>query len=239
MNDINLAWALLLNSGKGHDGIKDDFILWQVLMRAAPLDFKKKIFDFDDIDLRFSFVQDALKWAQGGEQAKPLESTFEGFKLPRLRRTLRDIEKFGLAFDANSLDDFLHLSAPEKPKPEPEIEKDAKSTPAAMETEVSEIAEEAVAPELEPALETDRVKMDMRVLSHDNARLFGKIEFMPIPKGKFIMGSKDDDTQASDSEKPQHTLEISYDYWLSRTPIINVQFSAFIEATGYKTTAEE
>jgi formylglycine-generating enzyme required for sulfatase activity len=247
LNDINLAWALLLNTGKGHDGIRDDFVRWQVLMRAAPLDFKRKVFDFDDIDLRFSFVQDALKWAQGGEDAKSLESYFEGYnKVPRLRRTLRAIEAFGPAFDAASLDDFLHLSAPaEKPQPEPIPEKEIERTPAEVKAETLEPVDEAPASEIESALEIakgtarDMGEKAARASAREGTRLFARMEFMLIPKGKFIMGSKDDDSQADDDEKPQHTLDIPYDYWLGHFPVTNSQFAEFIEDAGYKTTAEE
>ena len=48
------------------------------------------------------------------------------------------------------------------------------------------------------------------------------MEFMRVPKGKFIMGSND-----SDSEKPQHTVDLPYDYWMGRFPVTNMQYSQF------------
>ncbi len=48
------------------------------------------------------------------------------------------------------------------------------------------------------------------------------MEFMPVPAGKFIMGSKD---SGLDDEKPQHTVDIPYAYWMARYPITNEQYS--------------
>jgi formylglycine-generating enzyme required for sulfatase activity len=67
-----------------------------------------------------------------------------------------------------------------------------------------------------------------------SAKLFGGIEFVRVPKGKFIMGSKDDSELARNSEKPQHTVEIPYDYWVARYPVTNDQFAKFVEATRHK-----
>jgi formylglycine-generating enzyme required for sulfatase activity len=63
---------------------------------------------------------------------------------------------------------------------------------------------------------------------------FGGIEFVFVPKGEFLMGSKDDNKSALSDEKPQHTVEIPYDYWIGRYPVMNEQFAAFVEATQYK-----
>lgn len=65
-------------------------------------------------------------------------------------------------------------------------------------------------------------------------RLIGGLEFMRVPKGKFLMGSKDDNKLAEDREKPQHTVEIPYDYWIARYPVTNDQFAQFVEAAKYK-----
>ncbi len=65
-------------------------------------------------------------------------------------------------------------------------------------------------------------------------RKFGGMEFVRVPAGKFLMGSKDDDPLASDDEKPQHTIEIPYDYWMARYPVTNEQFAKFVRAAAYK-----
>jgi formylglycine-generating enzyme required for sulfatase activity len=65
-------------------------------------------------------------------------------------------------------------------------------------------------------------------------RVIGGLEFVLVPAGKFIMGSKDDNKLALDWEKPQYTIEIPYDYWIARYPVTNEQFAKFVEATKYK-----
>lgn len=68
-------------------------------------------------------------------------------------------------------------------------------------------------------------------------RVFAGMEFTLIPKGSFIMGSKDK-ADAFDDEKPRHPVEIDGNYWMGRYPITNAQFARFIEASSYRTTAE-
>ena len=61
---------------------------------------------------------------------------------------------------------------------------------------------------------------------------WGGVEFVRVPAGKFLMGSQDDDALAFDNEKPQHTVEIPYDYWMGRYPVTNEQFASFAEAAN-------
>lgn len=58
------------------------------------------------------------------------------------------------------------------------------------------------------------------------------IEFIQIPLGKFLMGSKKEDEFAYDDEKPQHILNISYDYWITRFPITNDLYNSYVIDTG-------
>lgn len=64
------------------------------------------------------------------------------------------------------------------------------------------------------------------------------LEFVRIPKGQFIMGSRDENELAWDDEKPQHILEIAYDYWVAKRPVSNAQFGEFVRSTGFETRAE-
>ncbi len=64
--------------------------------------------------------------------------------------------------------------------------------------------------------------------------LFGEIEFVKVPKGPFLMGSE---TRFGtfpfvDTGYPAHTIDIPYEYWIGRFPITNLQYAAFILATG-------
>ena len=67
---------------------------------------------------------------------------------------------------------------------------------------------------------------------------FGGIEFVKVPHGEFLMGSKADNKFAFDNEKPQHQLNIPYDYLMARFPVTNEQFEKFVKAASYSTLAE-
>jgi len=70
------------------------------------------------------------------------------------------------------------------------------------------------------------------------AECWGGIEFVRIPNGPFVMGSKDENEMAWDDEKPQHTLDLAYDYWVGKHPVTNAQFGEFARSTAFETSAE-
>ena len=55
------------------------------------------------------------------------------------------------------------------------------------------------------------------------------IELIRIPAGPFLYGSADSDEMAFDDEKPQRTVNLP-EYWISRSPITNVQYKRFLDA---------
>ena len=57
-----------------------------------------------------------------------------------------------------------------------------------------------------------------------------------IPGGEFLMGS--DAADAWSDEKPAHRVFVN-SFWMDATEVTNRQFSRFVEATGYVTTAEK
>lgn len=61
------------------------------------------------------------------------------------------------------------------------------------------------------------------------------IDFILIPAGRFQMGS----TNGQFDEKPVHAVTLSRPFLLQRTPVTVGQFRAFVEATGYRTEAEQ
>lgn len=64
-------------------------------------------------------------------------------------------------------------------------------------------------------------------------------DWVTIPSGEFLMGSdKQKDKQAYDIEMPLHMLSLP-GYAISRTPVTVAQFAAFVQATDYRTVAEE
>jgi formylglycine-generating enzyme required for sulfatase activity len=57
-----------------------------------------------------------------------------------------------------------------------------------------------------------------------------------IPSGEFTMGTNSDLGRAD--EKPAHRVRVD-GFWMDETDVTNAQFRAFVEATGYVTTAEK
>ena len=57
-----------------------------------------------------------------------------------------------------------------------------------------------------------------------------------IPGGEFTMGT--DGKGAWADEKPAHRVRVA-GFWMDETDVTNAQFRAFVEATGYVTTAEK
>jgi formylglycine-generating enzyme required for sulfatase activity len=56
-----------------------------------------------------------------------------------------------------------------------------------------------------------------------------------IPGGEFLMGT--DDAEADPAEQPAHRVRV-HGFWIDRTEVTNAEFRAFVDATGYLTTAE-
>ncbi len=59
------------------------------------------------------------------------------------------------------------------------------------------------------------------------------IVWCKVPAGPFTMGSTDKDEQAWEWEKPQHTYAVEQPYAISRYPVTNAQYAAFVQAGGY------
>lgn len=57
-----------------------------------------------------------------------------------------------------------------------------------------------------------------------------------VPAGTFTMGSNDPEAKAD--EKPPHEVKLE-GFWIDATPVTNREFKAFVDATGYVTTAEK
>ena len=67
----------------------------------------------------------------------------------------------------------------------------------------------------------------------------GSIKLKRIPAGTFLMGSTDDDKDASDNEKPQHRVRITRPFYLGVHEVTRGQFGRFVDETGYKTEGEK
>jgi len=215
INDLNLQWAMAYNSGQTAKLNRDDFICWQALMHAAPPNFIQRVQDLDDhneyprnLDTRLKFIKDALAWANG-QGDENLNRVFQEYDSSlRLKRVLQEIDEFQFfklapPKDAIALDSIVHMTA-------------------TIAEERAAEAEQRVESPAEPAREKAAPEPDS-----ENRILIGGIEFLKIPAGKFIMGSKDDNPLAKDNEKPQHSLELT-DYWIAKYPLTNKQYAAFI-----------
>lgn len=62
---------------------------------------------------------------------------------------------------------------------------------------------------------------------------FAGFDFVKIPKGKFIIGSKVSNILAWEDEIPQCPCTIPYDYWINRFLVSNEQFSEFAVSTKF------
>jgi formylglycine-generating enzyme required for sulfatase activity len=50
--------------------------------------------------------------------------------------------------------------------------------------------------------------------------------FCRVPAGEFVMGKSGSNAEVSDDQKPQHTLDLGYDYWVGRFTVTNMQYAA-------------
>lgn len=62
-------------------------------------------------------------------------------------------------------------------------------------------------------------------------------EMVVVPHGAFLMGAKQDEEGARDSERPQHYVRFDRGFALSRTEVTVAEYGRFIAASGYRTTA--
>jgi gamma-glutamyl hercynylcysteine S-oxide synthase len=241
-NEIELQWKMLVNSGQAQDEKRPDFIRWSALWRAAPEAFREKVRDFENLDHRLDFVKDSLNWGLGtlDEAKKSAFADYEKKDGRRLRNVLHEIKAFSADFDAKTLDAFMHLNAPPQKVVPVEVQQPVEpveTIPAAQPVESGPTA--PIHFGFEPELDEVRVKDVIRggeppaatgrfpPASDDKRMTIGGIEFVKIPKGRFLMGSKEDNQLAYDDEKPQHTVEIVQDYWLARFPVTNEQYAVY------------
>ncbi|KXK11050.1 MAG: serine/threonine protein kinase [Chloroflexi bacterium OLB14] len=60
----------------------------------------------------------------------------------------------------------------------------------------------------------------------DKITLSNGMEFIRVPAGKFVMGTHNDEYD----ERPQHNVDIPYDYWMARYTVTNEQYSEYCKA---------
>jgi formylglycine-generating enzyme required for sulfatase activity len=64
------------------------------------------------------------------------------------------------------------------------------------------------------------------------------LDLAPAPAGRYVVGSdRRQDPRARDDELPQNVVDHAA-FWIGRTEVTVAQFAAFVQAQGYRTTAE-
>jgi formylglycine-generating enzyme required for sulfatase activity len=227
LNDVNLCWAMWKNSGEGAKVDYDVYVSWEVLMRSSSR-FRERIYAIKPTtDGHYQIIQDmlnnAFRWA-GGEQDAAV--SFKEDLNEQMHRVLLEIrpfqEKMTKLETLQSLMYLADLTQPEEKLTEqPETGRAEKAKRAPAEVRAAE----------------GLLGVERGVLKVGNDRF--SIDFLPIPAGRFLMGSSVSDSLAYDNEKPQQAMELP-DYWMARFPVTVAQFSAFAEANkDYRTTAEK
>jgi iron(II)-dependent oxidoreductase len=209
INYVELEWALLVNSGQSERLDRAVLTRWLVL-DAAERSFTDYVRQLP-LKERPEFVRHARRLALG----EPVETSaqYERWpkeRYPRLWNVLKQ-ERFTFDVGPEVLDLLIHLSAPPVEAP-PE----AKAPPAEAEA---------------PRPRRERVE---KVAARPELAEGLMPAWVEVPAGPFLMGSRDDNPLASDSEKPQHEQPMSYAYRIGRYPVTNAEFARFVEAKGYE-----
>lgn len=100
-----------------------------------------------------------------------------------------------------------------------------------------------------PGIGSDRLDVkalqEVQNIKVDSAQLSSYAGMKKINGGKFRMGGNNQSskqnlpgTQSRPDEFPSHEININ-GFWMDETEVTNAQFAAFVEATGYITTAEK
>jgi formylglycine-generating enzyme required for sulfatase activity len=193
---------------------------------------------------------DALKWQNGKQEDKDAVkgyfSAYEDKESKRLRGVLKQIS-FSNEFTPDALDSIIYMSAP-PPRPQevggiPSGEAFGVPTVTVEPSDKKHKETPALKKEIGQAVEFDEalpVHPETGTARGDGSRIaIGGLDFMRVPAGKFVMGSKEGDELDYERERPQHTFEIPYDYWMAKFILTNQQFAEFAKEASYRTTAEE
>lgn len=216
INYLNVGWAVLSNSGQARGVEQADFIRWLALTRVGAK-FCEKVRDVPP-DLRLAFIADAAKWANDPTHKPGEYQEWAGADYRRLRNVLK-LTTFSPAVTAEVLNGFIFWSAPEVIKA---------SADSGKVTETATVEKRIITGQADVSTEA-------------NLQAKGTVDslWVTIPAGKFVMGSKDDNRDAQDNERPQHTVDIPYDYRIARYPVTNAEFKEFAQATNLKWTTDK
>lgn len=74
--------------------------------------------------------------------------------------------------------------------------------------------------------------------SNEDLSVEGLLSLIELPGGEFLRGTPAHDAIADDCERPEHQVRVA-PFAIARHAVSNALFARFVEATGYRTTAEE
>jgi formylglycine-generating enzyme required for sulfatase activity len=119
--------------------------------------------------------------------------------------------------------------AVEKPEVPAEARKEPDISQGSTQAQVFEVPEPDLGVTSKDVMQSvpEKASRDSRFLT------LAGVEYVKIPGGKFLVGSKDDDPYSSDDERPQHTFQLPT-YWMSRFPVTNEQYAQFVQAVHKK-----
>ncbi len=205
INYAELQWALLLNSGQAERANRDHFHLWLVLTEAGGETFRAWLEQLPERE-RPQRIREGIAFIKRGREADEGGPPID----PQLKAMIGENRRLqGVLAQLEGFEigpEELHLYIHLTAPPVGEVEE---PTPR------------RVAPRL---LERQPESPGEFVMD----------QFVRVPAGPFLMGSADDDPDAYDNEKPRHTYDIPYEYWIGRYPVTNQEFRRFVEAGGYK-----
>ncbi len=204
LNNLNLAWAMLRNSGQLPAGTNLEelwpkFVGLHAVLWAAPRAFVERLRTLSRWPALWQrFWAEALAWAQGEEVPEETARELAPFQtVSGFRRALVAWGEMELGTpEAQELETLLFFAPP------PEAEMKAVGSTAGT----------------APGTPRDVLVVDSEGLG---------LALVHIPKGLFLMGSLKDDEVAYDDEKSQHEQDIPYDYWIGRFPVTWRQYSMF------------
>ncbi|HKZ69419.1 MAG TPA: SUMF1/EgtB/PvdO family nonheme iron enzyme, partial [Anaerolineales bacterium] len=264
VNYLEMGWSILQNSRQAEGVDKKDFLFWLALTRVGPK-FCTKVEKLPK-DVRLQFIGDAANWANGSTEKAVEYEEWSGYEHRRLRDVLK-LVVFSSKVTPSVLQGFIYWSAPSELEPRERIVKadeideavqalrrqaeavemgedtaTEEETKRQTELEAKQLTEEEkrrqrAAKEAELLTERRLMRAREKAEAARRARYRDEDYWIPIPAGKFVMGSRDDNKLARDDEHPQHTIDIPYTYRIARYPVTNAEFAEFIKATGHKSKA--
>ena len=220
-----------LRNGPRQDGILSSEGLAGFLRFASP---KPRLSTFgNDENGSFLFVQKAGLTASGSSSpADDLEKDLQGWKAAKTANTIAAYQNYLTQFPDGEFR-ALAQNAIQNIDTDLGLRRDDMAWEVAREKDSPEAYQKYKA-EFPQGRHVAESETRVKKLDSDVSRPSSDNGMVLIKGGTFMMGS----TKGAANEKPVHKVTVS-DFYLSSKEVTVAEFSAFIEATGYKTDAEQ